>query len=206
MLDYRANKLFLIVFGIPWFVLRWVAILGFPFLYYGIGLALADNRFLQILISLISLFVGELIWNFVVIYIDKFFMFLFNLFVDVIPAEGRNKEEANMVVKGGHQAIRMLNLTKNHPSSWTDDDLACFKSGIFTFFFMDNVEKRIALIKSYYKEHPEEFAGMQSVENLLIKKSLQVGWLERLVCNPQLRGCAISYSLMSYLLLFNPAS
>lgn len=35
MLDYRANKLFLIIFGIPWFLLRWIAILALPLFWLG---------------------------------------------------------------------------------------------------------------------------------------------------------------------------
>ena len=204
MLDYRANKLFLIIFGIPWFLLRWIAILGLPFLYYGIGLTLVDNRLLQVGVSLVSLFIGELIWLLIVTYIDKLFMFLFNLLVDVIPAEGRTKEEALMVVKGGQQAIRMLNLSTKHPNDWSDDDYLIYTDSIFTIFFRSVIEKRIEFIKNYYTENPDAFVSISSVDEALKKKALDVGWLERLVCNPQWRGMVITYGLTAYLLLFNP--
>ena len=204
MLDYRANKLFLIIFGIPWFFLRWIAILGLPFLYYGIGLTLVDNRLLQVGVSLVSLFIGELIWLLIVTYIDKLFMFLFNLLVDVIPADGRTKEEALMVVKGGHQAIRMLNISTKHPNDWSEDEYLIYTDSIFTIFFRSVIEKRIEFIKDYYTENPDAFVSISSVEEVLKKKALDVDWLERLVCNPQWRGMAISYGLTAYLLLFNP--
>ncbi len=204
MLDYRANKLFLIIFGIPWFLLRWIAILGLPFLYYGIGLTLVDNRLLQVGVSLVSLFIGELIWLLIVTYIDKFFMFLFNLLVDVIPADGRTKEEALMVVKGGQQAIRMLNLSTKHPNEWSDDDFMAYKDSIFTIFFRNRIDERIEFIKDYYAQNPDEFISISSIEDALKKKSLEVSWLERLVCNPQWRAMALSYGLTTYLLLFNP--
>jgi hypothetical protein len=204
MLDYRANKLFLIIFGIPWFLLRWIAILGLPFLYYGIGLTLVDNRLLQVGVSLVSLFIGELIWLLIVTYIDKLFMFLFNLLVDVIPAEGRTKEEALMVVKGGQQAIRMLNLSTKHPNEWSDDDFMAYKDSIFTIFFRNRIDERIEFIKDYYAQNPDEFISISSIEDALKKKSLEVSWLERLVCNPQWRAMAFSYGLTTYLLLFNP--
>jgi|688.fasta_scaffold211419_4 hypothetical protein len=204
MLDYRANKLFLIIFGIPWFLLRWIAILGLPFLYYGIGLTLVDNRLLQVGVSLVSLFIGELIWLLIVTYIDKFFMFLFNLLVDVIPADGRTKEEALMVVKGGQQAIRMLNLSTKHPNEWSDDDFMAYKDSIFTIFFRNRIDERIEFIKDYYAQNPDEFISISSIEDALKKKSLEVSWLERLVCNPQWRAMAFSYGLTTYLLLFNP--
>jgi hypothetical protein len=204
MLDYRANKLFLIIFGIPWFLLRWIAILGLPFLYYGIGLTLVDNRLLQVGVSLVSLFIGELIWLLIVTYIDKFFMFLFNLLVDVIPADGRTKEEALMVVKGGQQAIRMLNLSTKHPNEWSDDDFMAYKDSIFTIFFRNRIDERIEFIKDYYAQNPDEFISISSIEDALKKKALEVSWLERLVCNPQWRAMAFSYGLTTYLLLFNP--
>jgi hypothetical protein len=204
MLDYRANKLFLIIFGIPWFILRWIAILGLPFAYYAIGLSVADNRLLQIGASLIILFIGEIIWLVIVTYIDKLFMFLFNLIVDVIPADGRTQEEALMVVKGGQQSIRALNLSSKHPNEWSDDDYKAYTDSIFTIFFRSVIEKRIEFIKDYYAENPGAFINISSVEEALKKKSLDVDWLERLVCNPQWRGMAISYGLTAYLLLFNP--
>jgi hypothetical protein len=204
MLDYRANKLFLIIIGIPWFILRWLAILGLPFAYYAIGLNFADTRLVQIGISLVALFIGEIIWMIIISYIDKLFMFLFNLIIDVIPADGRTKEEAMMVVKGGQQAIRMLNLSTKHPNDWSDDDYLIYTDSIFTIFFKSAIEKRIEFIKNYYAENPDAFVSISSVGEALKKKALDVDWLERLVCNPQWRAMAISYSLTAYLLLANP--
>lgn len=204
MLDYRANKLFLIIFGIPWFILRWVAIIGLPFAYYGIGHSLADNRLLQIGASLIALFIGEFIWMIIVTYIDKLFMFLFNLLVDVIPADGRTKEEAVMVVRGGQQAIRMLNLGSKHPNAWSDDDLMAYKDSIFTLFFRPVIDKRVEVIRNYYAENPDAYFSISAIEDVLKERALEVDWLERIVCNPQWRAMVISYGLTAYLLLFNP--
>ena len=47
MLDYRAHKLYLILFGPIWFFIKWASVIGFPFMYYSIGLAIfdpTDNR------------------------------------------------------------------------------------------------------------------------------------------------------------------
>jgi hypothetical protein len=204
MLDYRAHKLFLILFGIPWFILRWIAILGLPFAYYAIGLSVADNRLLQIGASLIALFIGEIIWLVIVTYLDKLFMFLFNLFVDVIPADGRTQEQALMVVKGGKQAIRMLNVGSKHPNEWSDDDLMAYKDSIFTFFYRDKIETRINLIKDYYAENPNAYVNESVIKGVLKKNGLEVDWLENVISNPQWRAMAISYGLTAYLLLFNP--
>ncbi|QWD91774.1 hypothetical protein [Polynucleobacter sp. MWH-Braz-FAM2G] len=204
MLDYRANKLFLIIFGIPWFILRLVAIFALPFIYYGIGLSLADNRLLQIGASLIALFLGEIIWLIAVTYIDKLFMFLFYLLVDVIPADGRSKEEAVLVVKGGQQAIRLMNLNSKHPKYWSDDDVMAYKDSIFTLFYRNKIDKRISLLRDYYEDNPDAPVSESAIKDIIKKNGLEVDWVEKVVCNPLLRGMAISYGLTAYLLLFNP--
>ncbi len=122
----------------------------------------------------------------------------------MIPADGRTKEEALMVVKGGQQAIRMLNLSTKHPNEWSDDDFMAYKDSIFTIFFRNRIDERIEFIKDYYAQNPDEFISISSIEDALKKKSLEVSWLERLVCNPQWRAMALSYGLTTYLLLFNP--
>ncbi len=204
MLDYRAHKLYLIIFGIPWFLLRWFVILGFPLIYYWIGHTFSDNRIYQILISLACFVITEFIWGFVIVGLDKLSMFIFYLLVDVIPDGGRTKEEALAVVKGGHQAIRALNLSKKHPNELTDDDFMAYKNSVFTIFFRDKIDQRICLLKKYYLDHPDASFDEFFVANLLKKNSLEITWVERAVCTPLLRGAVISYALFVYLLLFNP--
>ena len=203
MLDYRAHKLYLILFGIPWFILRWVALIGLPFIYYGIGLELVNNRLLQILVSLVALFIGEFIWLIIVTYIDKFSMFLFGLIIDVIPADGRTKEEATMVVKGGEQVVGTLNLNKKHPSEWTDEDIAFSKKGFFQFFFQEKINDRFQRVRDHYQANPDLPVGYE-LDRFMETNNLTIGWPERIVTNISYRGMVITYSLMLYLLLFNP--
>jgi ammonia channel protein AmtB len=95
MLDYRAHKLYLILFFLPNLALVLFATLGLPVINYSVGISLADNRVIQILISLVSLLILELVWiAFIYGLISKFYQFLFGLFVDIIPSNGRSEEEA----------------------------------------------------------------------------------------------------------------
>ena len=57
MLDYRAYKLYLILFFIPLFLLTLFQVFGLPFIYYAIGANLAENRILEIIISMIALLI-----------------------------------------------------------------------------------------------------------------------------------------------------
>jgi hypothetical protein len=203
MLDYRAHKLYLILFGIPWFILRWATLIGLPFAYYLLGLELAHNRLLQILISMGALFIGELIWLVITTYIDKLSMFLFGLIIDVIPADGRTKEEAAMVVKGGDPVIGTLTLNKKHPSEWTDEDIAFSKKGFFNFFFQEKINDRIQRVRDHYQANPNLAVGYE-LDRFMEANNLNIGWLERIITNVSFRGMIISYGLMLYLLLFNP--
>lgn len=204
MLDYRAHKLYLLLFGIPWFVIRWMIILGLPFLYYGIGHQVADNRLLQIVVSVIALFIIEIFVVLGAVYIDKFFMFIFNLFVDVIPAEDRTKEESIFVVKSGDVAIKLIELGNKHPREWTDEDVAFYHRGFFAWFFKEAISHRFEMMKNYFIENPDVAFNEWNIKNYLTKNNLSMSFLEHLITNPAYRASAISYSITFLLLIFNP--
>lgn len=204
MLDYRAHKLYLLLFGIPWFVLRWVIIIGLPFLYYGIGQQLAENRLLQIVISLVALFFIEIFVVLGATYIDKLFMFIFNLLVDIIPADDRTKEEAVLVVKSGEVAIKLIELEKKHPSTWTDEDVAFYHRGFFAWFFKDTIKHRINMIREYFVQNPELAFNQWNIKNYLLENNLSMSFWENVVTNATYRATAISYSITFLLLIFNP--
>lgn len=204
MLDYRAHKLYLLLFGIPWFVIRWVIIIGLPFLYYGIGHQVAENRLLQIVASLVALFIIEIFVAIGATYIDKFFMFIFNLFVDVISADGRTKEESILVVKSGEVAIKLIELGKKHPRDWTDEDVAFYHRGFFAWFFKDTISHRIEMIKNYFIENPNVTFNEWNIRDYLSKNNLTMSIFEHLFTNKNYRASAISYSITIALLIFNP--
>ena len=67
MLDYRAHKLYVILFFIPNIFLSLFALFGIPLINYSIGLQFADERIYQILLSLVALFVVEFLWLIIVL-------------------------------------------------------------------------------------------------------------------------------------------
>jgi hypothetical protein len=76
MLDYRAHKLYLMIFGIPNFLLVLISLFGLPFAYYGIGKSYADSHLMMIVVSLLALLVVEIIWNIFVHYLSKVLNYL----------------------------------------------------------------------------------------------------------------------------------
>jgi hypothetical protein len=204
MLDYRAHKLYLLMFGVPWFLFRWMIIIGLPFVYYAIGLQLAENRLLQIITSLIALFFIEIIVAVAVTYLDKLFMFIFNLFVDVISVDERTKEESLLVVKNGDVAIKLIEIGKKHPKDWSDEDIAFYHRGFFAWFFREKIIQRFENVRNYFIENPNLFYNGWDLNGYLSKNNLSISLLEKIVTNSTYRVTAISYSITIILLISNP--
>jgi hypothetical protein len=204
MLDYRASKLYLIIFGIPYFILTWLSVIGLPFLYYFLGYEFASGRFLQIVITIISYLLLGLVFAFLIIQIDKLTMFLFNLLVDIIPAEGRNKEEADAIVKGGDGARFLWHFNKKHPKDWSDEEVSYLCKGFFNFFFIGEIKTRCNRIREYFTENPEITPSQWNVEKFLQENGLKMGTLEQCITNPLIRNTIIQTVILVYLIIFNP--
>ena len=78
MLDYRAHKLYLILFGIPNFIIMWLWIIGIPLLSYHLAFAEYDLWIVKLGASLIVLVIAELLSGLVSFILDRIFFFLFN--------------------------------------------------------------------------------------------------------------------------------
>jgi len=204
MLDYRAHKLYIILFGIPNFLLVLFSILGLPFLYYAAGSYFADTYVMKIIMSLICLIFIEFIWTAVVMFISKVFQFIFGLIVDVIPADGRTKEEANLVVWGGDKAIFLLKFNEKKPEDWSDNDKEKLASGFFNYFFKENIIERLDRVREHYIDNPDINPNEWNTKTFLKENNLEIGIFEKIVTHFFFRACAIRYSIFLYLILFSP--
>lgn len=207
MLDYRAHKLYIILFFIPNLVLALFAMFGLPLINYSIGLAFADERIYQILISLVAVFIVETIWLVIVFaIISKAFKFIFELFVDVIPHDGRTKEEAQMVVWNGDKAIRSLQISK-HPTEWTQSLIYEIPKNdwVANIFFRDDLIKRFQTVyDEYLLMSPDTPYNDAEVERIMAEYNLKISWQEKVFASPQLRRIVVAYSFFLLLLLYNP--
>lgn len=208
MLDYRAHKLYIILFFIPNTILILFSVLGLPLINYSIGLIFSDQRIFQILISLGSILIIESLWiAFIYMFINKAIQFIFSLFVDVIPHDGRTKEQAQWVVWNGDKAIRQIAMDK-HPTTWTDELIYQFPKNdwIQNLFYRENVIKRLRTIQSEYLLSPELEFNEYEVKRILTETNLEMSWKEKAFGNPQIRRMIIGYSFFLLLILFNPFS
>jgi hypothetical protein len=206
MLDYRAHKLYLMIFGIPNFLLVLFSLFGLPFVYYGLGHNYADSHTMVIVYSLIAWLIIEIIWGIFVHYLSKFYIFIFGLFVDVIPADGRSEDEAKLVIWNGEKAIRLINFNKKKPKDWTDEDFDKLYTGFFNFFYKESIILRCEKIQDYYVKNPKIIPNEWNTNKFLKEQNLEIGILEKIVTNPFFRACAIRYSIFLYLISFNPFS
>ncbi len=207
MLDYRAHKLYWLLFFIPSKILFLIAIFGLPLINYLIGFQLAETRFFQILISLISLFVIELIWLLLIFNVtDKLFQFIFSLLVDVIPHDGRTKEEAQLVVWNGEKAVRALAL-KKEPDTWADELILEIPKNdwVVNMFYRDDVIRRLELIREEFNNQSSDDSPFTETEvaQILKDNSLEMGWFEKLVTSGQ-RASIYAYTTLLLLFLYNP--
>ena len=207
MLDYRAHKLYFIIFFIPHFFITLFSLFALPFINYSMGAVIAEERIFQILISLVSLVILEALWIGIVFgVISKFFQFIFGLIVDVIAHDGRTKEEAQMVVFSGDKAIRTLAITK-HPRTWTDELIKDLPKNdwVSNMFYRNNIIKRCNLIRDYYYSMPEETPYDDShVVKVLEENDLVLKWDETVFTSLHYRRTIIAYSFFLFLLILNP--
>jgi hypothetical protein len=209
MLDYRAHKLYLIMFFVPNMGLALFATIGFPFIHYSIGISLADDRLVQILISLVALVVIELLWAMLIFgIISKFFQFIFSLIVDIIPADGRTEADAQLVVWNGKKTITAMAITTTNPSTWSQDLMQDFSKidWFQSLFYSGNVLNRLNIISQHYQSAPagSPFSPVEFEKILLEHDTPHAGKLEQLLCQPQVRATIVSYSLLVYLIIFQP--
>ena len=205
MLDYRAHKLFWILFVIPRTILILITIFGIPWVNYAIGL-LADNRIFQILISLVSLLIVEAIWMLVCFGFSRLFRFIFVFFVDIVPHGGRTKEEALFVVEGGEGAIRALGFNE-HPNTWSEEFIRSNRKSdwVQTIFFRDKATRRLELIREEYAELPLDASfNDRDIRRILGRTQMERGWFEKLCCDADFRIMAYSYLILLFLLVYHP--
>ncbi|MAD48474.1 MAG: hypothetical protein CMQ53_03865 [Gammaproteobacteria bacterium] len=208
MLDYRAHKLYIILFFIPNLILNLFAIFGIKIISIIIGLAFADERIFQFLIALISIFIIELIWILIIFgIVTKAFQFIFELFVDVIPDDGRTREEAQLVVWRGSKAIRSLEVIK-HPSQWDYSKIEeIYKNDwVANIFYRNKISKRTRKIFEHYLFQSDKPYNDAVINKFLEENNLKMSWKEMIFTEPFYRNAIIGYSFFLFLLILNPFS
>ena len=218
MLDYRAHKLYLILFGIPTFIIYLFSLFILPIICYYSGSYFSNlinlgEYFSSSLVAIISLiictiisvFIIELIWTLFCLLINKTVKFIFELIIDVIPADGRKKEEAELVLYNGNKGITKIKMAK-HPKNWYDDLIlnGVKLDWVASLFYREKIMDRLRIIKEHFLDNPEDRWGIWKVDEILKDNKIEVGLIERWVSNNTYRAWTIRYSFILILIILNP--
>ena len=218
MLDYRAHKLYLILFGIPTFIIYLFSLFILPIICYYSGSHFSNlinlgEYFSSSIVAIISLIICtiisvviiELIWTLFCVLINKTVKFIFELIIDVIPADGRTKEEAELVLYNGNKGITQIKVGK-HPKNWDDELTLNYvkQDRIQSLFYREIVMDRMRIIKEHFLDNPEESWSWWKVDEILKDNKIEVGLIERWVSNNTYRAWTIRYSFILILIILNP--
>jgi hypothetical protein len=207
MLDYRAHKLCWILYVIPVLILGLFQIFGLPLTNYFISHNLFDERIWQVITSIISIIILEIIWiTFITYIVAKVGKFTFELIIDVIPDDGRTKEEAWMVVLTGKKAITALKIG-THPKTWDDELMEDFINiSIYQkLFFKNQIMDRLDKTRKYFMDNPQIDFNEFEINSFLKENNLTMGMKETIITSPIYKRWIISYTFFLYLIIFNPS-
>ena len=181
MLDYRASKLYWLLFFIPLFVYYIINIIGVPIIVYLVCIHYIEDFILQLIAAIPILFVVEIILAIFSFIMQKIINVIFTTIIDVVPHDGRTKQEAQFVVYRGQKALNQLALDKKNPREWTDEEIENFsKNTFFTLFFQDKVRDRCELLRDFYKENFQEDFNQFAGEKILKERNLKPTTFEQL--------------------------
>jgi Zn-dependent protease with chaperone function len=218
MLDYRAHKLYLILFGIPSYIIRLLTLFILPFICYYSGSYFSNlinlgEYFSSTIVAIISLiictiisvFFVESIWLLFILAIGKIFKFIFELIIDVIPADGRTKEEAEIVLYAGNKGITQIKMGK-HPKNWDDELIlnAVKLDWVASLFYREEIMDRTRIIKEYFVDNPEEPWQLWKVDEIIEDNKIELSFIERWVSNNDYRSATIRYLFILILIILNP--
>lgn len=205
MLDYRAHKLYLLLF-FPFFILlRLLSLFAVPFSEYAIGVEFASERIWQIALTIAVLIPIEIVWLLFVKLISAGINGLFNFIIDVIPDDGRSKEEAQQVVWGGDEAVAVWHIDNTDPKKWSDEIIRAGTRGdIFGRCFAHRRRDRVYALKEYYVSNPDIVPSEYNAENFLRENEMWPSLAEQIISNKYYRGMVIAYPFLLWLLIAHP--
>ena len=205
MLDYRAHKLFLLLFGLPLIALSLFGMFGLGFIAYLIGFSFVETWAIKVVLSIVSMVVIQLLWDLFALAIGKIFEFIFWLFVDLIPADGRTNFEAQVVVVNGEKGITALK-TSQDPKLWTDEDIQKLSKldWIEHLFFGDRIVSRCRQVREHFTENPDIEYTEWRLKEFVDNSNVPFIWQEKVFSSKANRKLIIAYSVFVVLILVNP--
>ena len=203
MLDYRAHKLYKVLVFPFTLVLSLFAILGLPIISYLIAAHFTSQRIIQLLLAVVICFLIGIPWFFVVKMLVAIPIAIFNFLIDPVPADGRNKEEAKIVVHAGQNGIAALELEKP-ASEWSDEAIGTLATmNLTSRLFQYEIRKRFYALRDHYITHPELSQNDYNTRTFLRENKLSIGLVENVITNPMWRSTTLQALVLLAIFIIN---
>ena len=205
MLDYRATKLYFILFAFPDLLLAVFSLAGKAIIPVLIASNYFDNTVSIILVAISLVFVFEIILILLFVIYGKIKKFIFELIIDVTPTGGRNEEEAFAVVKVGNKMITILQLNNTNPREWTDNLIQKGSNldWLGSLFYSSDIKVRLEFLRQYFINRPELYGYPSEQEAALEEEGLAIQLMEKIISSPVYRWSIVSYILFIYALYYH---
>ena len=216
MLDYRAFQLYRLIWFIPNLVLVWLTNLGLPLATYAIAyyfyaqyFNLAPMIYVLWIFAVIGFFFVSIpfaIFNWA---ITKLFDFIFNIIIDVIPAEGRNEDQANFVLKSGKGGANQILMENLNPKDWNDAMIrksVKYADWVARLCFRGKIYARLYAVRDHYlhNENREFSVSVSEITQVIEREGLTKSWSEEIISTKYFRQLIIQILFFLFLLFKNP--
>ncbi len=204
MLDYRANKLYKLICALPRFVIYWVGIILVPIFAVLVGISFSSGSVTLALYSMIALIIFETIYVYVIARsLAKFLDAVFEFLVDVLPTEGRTKEQGDFVARWGRAGVLNLKFMQ-HPSEWKEEEIEEYGGldWVQRVFFNGRTKQRLYFVKKWYSDNSDFKFTEASISKLLKNNNMEASVFEKFFVNPYYRAIFYRYCLFLALLVY----
>lgn len=184
MLDYRAHKLYRLIFLIPIFFIRICSYVLIPAAALATGLYFGSSLLTFFIFTVISILIIEMIFEFLLNQtIIRFCNAIFYYLVDVIPSNNRTKDQAAWIVREGRSAELQIKFLE-HPRTWSADEIWEFGSldWMQRIFFNGRASDRLFAVQKHFIFSDEQY-GRWSIDDYLKNSGMAAGFWERLLMN-----------------------
>ena len=198
MLDYRAHKLYRLIFLIPSLFLYFIGLVLVPAASLLVAVEYSSGAFTFLIYAIASLFLFEIILQILGVHvIVRFFNSIFYYLVDVVPTNERSKKEAEYIAKFGRFGELNLKFAE-HPKTWLDDEIEEFGEldWVQRTFFNGKTKERMYAVREYFSNNEVEFYGVSSVDRFLSGNGMAAGFWEKLFVNKIYRVIILRYLIV----------
>lgn len=194
MLDYRAYKLYKLLWLIPYLFFWFIGLVVLPLFSLYISFVYASSAIAFVCYAFIALLLLEIFFQILAFGIVKVFNVIFFYLIDIVPTENRSQLEAKQIVFDGRLAELNIRLSE-HPKNWSDADIEEYGDydWLQRLFFNGQTKKRLYFLREIYLSNENKLFNQSTLDRLLLENDMSVGFWEKLLMNKTHRMIILRY-------------